>query len=471
MNSIVVKDAVSRYEELGFRAPVNLSIDSSESVAIVGPNASGKSLLVDMIVGKNPLFSGKVERDPNIRYITFRDSYGAADSGYYLQQRWNTTEYEDVPLVRKALGRFPESDLQKKLFAMFGMDELMDKPLILLSSGELRKYQLTKALLGCPRIMIIDNPFVGLDAQTRDQFRDLLSQLCVLDGLQIILVLSMLDDIPQFIISVVPVSDRTVGEKLSREDYLKKFKEEYADPDCSDIQKRILDLPYLNRNYEGDEVVKLNAVSIRYDDRTILKELDWTVKRGQKWALSGQNGSGKSTLLSLICADNPQAYACDISLFGYQRGTGESIWDIKKHIGYVSPEMHRAYYKNVPVIDVVSSGMHDKVGLFLKPRPEQMAVYEFWLDIFGVLHLKDKSFVQISSGEQRLVLLARAFVKDPELLILDEPLHGLDTYNRAKVKKIIEAFCSRNDKTMIMVTHYKEELPEVITDSLFLVRN
>ena len=83
----------------------------------------------------------------------------------------------------------------------------------------------------------------------------------------------------------------------------------------------------------------------------------------------------------------------------------------------------------------------------------------------------DRSFLQLSSGEQRLVLLARAFVKDPELLILDEPLHGLDLYNRRLVKDVIEAFCRRNDKTMIMVTHYKEELPACITDSLYLVRN
>ena len=112
-----------------------------------------------------------------------------------------------------------------------------------------------------------------------------------------------------------------------------------------DLQQRIIDLPSDGNNYDSEEVVKLNKVSIRYGDRTILKELDWTVRRGEKWALSGENGAGKSTLLSLVCADNPQSYACDISLFGRKRGTGESIWEIKKHIGYVSPEMHRAYLK------------------------------------------------------------------------------------------------------------------------------
>ena len=187
--------------------------------------------------------------------------------------------------------------------------------------------------------------------------------------------------------------------------------------------------------------------------------------------MSGENGSGKSTLLSLVCADNPQSYACDITLFGRKRGSGESIWEIKKHIGYVSPEMHRAYLKNLPAIDIVASGLHDSVGLYKRPRPEQMAACECGWIFLVLTDLKDRNFLQLSSGEQRLVLLARAFVKDPELLILDEPLHGLDLYNRRLVKDVIETFCRRKDKTMIMVTHYQEELPACITNFLFLKRN
>ena len=215
----------------------------------------------------------------------------------------------------------------------------------------------------------------------------------------------------------------------------------------------------------------MKNVSIAYGDRTILKDLNWIVNNGDKWSLSGENGAGKSTLLSLICADNPQSYACDISLFGRKRGSGESIWDIKKNIGYVSPEMHRAYKENRPSIDIVASGLHDSIGLYKKPQAGQMAICEFWMNIFGILHLRDKLFQQISSGEQRLVLLARAFVKDPQLLILDEPLHGLDTLNRHLVKNIIETFSSRNNKTLIMVTHYKKELPESINQDMFLRRN
>ena len=218
-------------------------------------------------------------------------------------------------------------------------------------------------------------------------------------------------------------------------------------------------------------MIEISHLVKKYGDHYAVKDLNVRIEEGQIYGFLGPNGAGKSTLLSLVCADNPQSYACDISLFGRKRGTGESIWEIKKHIGYVSPEMHRAYLKNLPAIEIVASGLHDSIGLYKRPQPEQMAICEWWMDIFGIAELKDKPFLQLSSGEQRLALLARAFVKDPELLILDEPLHGLDTYNRRRVKKIIEAFCHRKDKTMIMVTHYESELPGTITDRIFLKRN
>ncbi len=478
--TICLAGGVARNPLVRLAAPVSVSFPADEHIAIVGPNGAGKSLLVDMLIGKYPLKEGILTYDfspsisqtvyDNIKYIAFRDTYGSADANYYYQQRWNTHDHDDVPLVRDMLGEIKDEMLKQELFESFRIEPMLDKPMILLSSGELRKFQLTKALLTAPRVLIMDNPFIGLDAQTRELLNTLLEGLAKRSAVQLILVLSMMDDVPAYIGKVLPVANRTVGQMMQRDQYLTIFRN--ADvPAPEDLQQRIIDLPYDNTNYVSDEVVKLNKVSIRYGDRTILKELDWSVMRGQKWALSGENGAGKSTLLSLVCADNPQSYACDISLFGRKRGTGESIWEIKKHIGYVSPEMHRAYLKNLPAIEIVASGLHDSIGLYKRPKAEQMSVCEWWMDIFGIAALKDKPFLQLSSGEQRLALLARAFVKDPELLILDEPLHGLDTYNRRRVKKIIEAFCRRQDKTMIMVTHYETELPANITNRLFLKRN
>lgn len=481
-HTIHLSGGIARNPLVRLSRPVSLDFLAGEHIAIVGPNGAGKSLLVDMLTGKYPLREGELTYDfspspttaaySNIKYIAFRDTYGSADATYYYQQRWNAHDQEDAPVVRHLLGETADEALRQQLFDLFRIEPMLDKKIILLSSGELRKFQLTKALLTAPRILIMDNPFIGLDAQTRQLLFELLDRLTRLSSVQIVLVLSMLHDIPSFITHVVPVTGGVVGEKMEREAYLQAFAaRDRAWRADDELPQRILQYPYENTNFTSDEVVRLNKVSIRYVDRTILSELDWTVMRGEKWALSGENGAGKSTLLSLVCADNPQSYACDISLFGRKRGTGESIWEIKKHIGYVSPEMHRAYLKNLPAIEIVASGLHDSIGLYRRPRPEQMAACEWWMDIFGIAALKDKPFLQLSSGEQRLALLARAFVKDPELLILDEPLHGLDTYNRRRVKKIIEAFCHRRDKTMIMVTHYENELPETITHRLFLKRN
>lgn len=467
---IEVINGVPRHPSYRMKVPVNFVMNPGEQIALVGPNGAGKSRLVDILIGRWPLLMNEVKYHfpssvsdmvcDNIKYLTFRDSYGDADGTFYYQQRWNSQDMETTPLVRKLLPEASNETLRKTLFDLFGLEEFLDKHIVLLSSGELRKFQLTKALISSPSVLILDNPFIGLDTPTRDLLRGLLEKMIQVMHLHVILVLSREDEIPDFITHVVPVEGLVCG-----------MKEPYC-PQSSDAEQNESKIfESIQEDEQKDEIVHLNKVSIRYGDRTILNELDWTVRKGEKWALTGENGSGKSTLLSLICADNPQSYACDISLFGRKRGTGESIWEIKKHIGYVSPEIHRAYLKNIPAIDIVASGLHDSVGLYVRPKPEQRSVCEKWMNVFGIGELKDSSFLQLSSGEQRLVLLARAFVKEPDLLILDEPLHGLDTSNRKLVKEIIDTYARKEGKTMIMVSHYPEEFPSCITHLLHLKRN
>ena len=489
---ISIQNGVTRMPEWRMAEPVNFEACEGEHIAIVGPNGGGKSMFVDMIVGRHPLLMHDPDYDfapstkplvsDNIKYITFRDTYGGDnDRTYFLQQRWNQLEIdESTPIVKDKLEEAyqmagddtPERrELQKHIYQLFHMEHLMGKYVILLSSGELRKFKLASTLFSEPRVLIMDNPFIGLDAETRDQLKDLLKNLSSERALQIILVLSKSDDIPEFITHVVEVKDMKVLPKVTKQQYQESRQPVPAHVLSPELVQAIQDLPYSDREYHSEEVVKMNKVSIRYGERTILKELDWTVNNGERWALSGQNGAGKSTLLSLVCADNPQSYACDIALFGNPRGSGESIWDIKKHIGYVSPELHRSYQRDLPAIRIVASGLMDSVGLYVKPKEEDMDKCRFWMKVFGLEGLEERGFLKLSSGEQRLVLLARAFVKDPELLILDEPLHGLDNVNRRLVKDVIEAFCQRKNKTMIMVTHYKEELPACIDHSIFLLRH
>jgi molybdate transport system ATP-binding protein len=424
--------------------------------AIAGRNGSGKTLYIDHL--RKQLASDKV------RYIAFTDSYGVnVDGQYYLQLRWNQHDIDhETPTVGDLLQRaylLAGEDTEERraqrnqLYQLFHMDEFLDKYIITLSSGELRKFQLTKTLFANPQLLIMDNPFIGLDAETRDQLRDLLKLLAEERNMEIMLVMSKTDDIPSFVDEVKWIgTQETVPQHVL----------------SPSQQEAILSLPYTDNDYDCQHVIDMKNVCIRYGERTILKDLNWTVCNGERWALSGQNGSGKSTLLSLVCADNPQSYACDITIFDRPRGSGESIWDIKKHIGYVSPEMHRSYKRNLPAIRIVASGLMDSIGLYAVPNEQDYDKCRWWLDVFGIGHLADKPFLQISSGEQRLVLLARAFVKDPQLLILDEPLHGLDLWNRRLAKDIIETFCQRRGKTLIMVTHYQEELPNIITNHLFL---
>ena len=443
--------------------------------AVVGRNGSGKTLYIDKL--RKQLASDRV------RYIAFTDSYGVnVDGQYYLQLRWNQHDIDhETPTVGELLQRAyllagedtkERQVLQKQLYQLFHMNSLLDKYIITLSSGELRKFQLTKTLFANPRLLIMDNPFIGLDAETRDQLKDLLLMLSQERDMEIMLVLSKTDDIPEFVSQVTEIQgEGDCQEYAEVADYYAQQEPVPAHVLPESKREAILSLPYHDNDYDCHQVVDMKNVNIRYGERTILKDLDWTVMNGDRWALSGQNGSGKSTLLSLVCADNPQSYACDITLFDRPRGSGESIWDIKKHIGYVSPEMHRSYKRNLPAIRIVASGLMDSIGLYAVPDTKDYDKCRWWLDIFGIGDLAERPFLQLSSGEQHLVLLARAFVKDPQLLILDEPLHGLDLWNRRLVKDVIETFCQRRNKTMIMVTHYEEELPSVITHKKFLARN
>ena len=483
---IKVENGITRHPDWRMAEPINIEILQGEQIAIVGDNAAGKSRLIEVLTGHYPLLMNEVKYNfspsplkmvsENLKYITFRDSYGDSDGAYYYQQRWNQHDIdENTPTVRELLkGVFKDDELKNKLTELFHLEGVMDKYIITLSSGELRKFQLMKALGQGPRVLIMDNPFIGLDAQTRDQLRELLKQLSEETYLLIIMILSKVDDIPDFITHIILVEDLHILPKITRQEYQQQLQKRTY-PLLPEAKRNwILQLPQKDLKKEdfypqdGQEILKFNNVSIRYGSRTILKDLNWTVHEGEKWAMSGENGAGKSTLLSLVCADNPQAYACNIELFGHRRGTGESIWQIKRHIGYVSPEMHRAYLKDLPAIDIVASGLHDSVGLYTRPRPEQKQICLDWMEIFGIKELADRTFLKLSSGEQRLCLLARAFVKDPELLILDEPLHGLDLKNRALVKDIIDTFCQRPHKTLVMVTHYKQEFPKCITHSIFL---
>lgn len=470
MFQIEIDRAVPRFKEFQFTEPVCWKINEGENWAVVGPNGAGKTLLTDILQGKIVLKEGQVriscgeevEAYRAIRSMAFRDIYSLTDCrNMYYQQRWNSSDSEDAPLAGTLLQEFPTEKIADYT-KLFHIDELLHKRIISLSSGELRKFLITRTLLAEPKVLILDNPFIGLDAVSRDSLSWMLQQMSVLNGLQTILVLSNPGDVPEWTGHVLPVLDRLCLPVRSREEFLKDSRLIHRLFPEQEGQTPVLPADD-DKCAEYAETVRMEAVTIKYGNRTILKNIDWVVKSGEKWALLGENGSGKSTLLSLVCGDNPQSYANKLTLFDRRRGTGESIWDIKKRIGYLSPDMHTYYLQDIPCIDVVASGFFDSIGLFRKCSEEQRVIARQWLEVFHVDHLADRSFVKISYGEQRLILLARAFVKNPELLILDEPLHGLDAGKKKLARQVIEAFCLRSGKTLIYVTHYIEEIPSCVT--------
>lgn len=471
---IEIKNAVPRLQNLAFKTPINWRINQNENWAIIGPNGAGKTLLIDILTAKHALKSGEITTLQNqstnklIKSVAFRDIYSLVDiQNSYYQQRWNAGDEHEVPLVKNLFSK-GDKEWIETLTQSFGIQDLIEKPINLLSSGELRKTLIIRSLLSKPKLLILDNPFIGLDTKSREVLNEVLEKLSALEGIQIGLVLSNPRDLPHGITHILPVKDMSLLPVMNFDSFSKngQFQSDLFQSQIKDI---INEAKYNIDSPPFEKALELKNILVKYGSRTILKDLNWTVKRGEKWALLGENGSGKSTLLSLISGDNPQAYANDITLFDRKRGTGESIWDIKKRIGYISPEMHLYYLKNVRCLDVVGSGFFDTIGLYRKCNKDQEAIALKWMETFGIEHIKDTSFLNISTGEQRLVLLARVFVKNPDLLILDEPLHGLDATNKKHIKTIIERFCTE-EKALIYVTHYQDEIPAVVTQRLVLTK-
>ncbi len=472
MQKIVsIINGIARHPDYRLAAPLTLHIYKGVPMAICGANGSGKTLLVDMLRMAHPLQGDALccyLKPPKgahladiVRYVSFRDVYGAAEPAYY-QQRWNRGDDAEFPTVREVLKLCEKQGSNgSMLIATLGLTPHLDKPLNLLSSGELRRLQLARVLGDNPQWLIIDNPYIGLDVAAREMLTQVLEQIA--QQLTLTIVVSRATDIPDFINTVVHVEKGRVQQPCTRSEYLAR--------QLTPTETSAHTIPTLPQFHNiaptsHTDVINFRDINIGYGDRQLFKNFSWRVQRGERWALTGSNGSGKTTLLSLICADNPMGYACNISLFGRQRGTGESIWDIKKRIGYVSPEIYSTYRQNLTAIEIAASGLHDTIGLYRRTTAEEQQQCRQWLVAFGAEHLSERRYLTLSDGEQRLILLVRAFVKSPELLVLDEPFHGLDDNYRRRAMQVIDQYMEDPHKTLIIVTHYEEELPRCINRRL-----
>jgi len=474
-SSIILNNVFVTLQGNNLLKQISFELTPNEHLAIIGPSGSGKTTLAKVLAGQ--LFAkGSVEINYDngspllhkVQLIEQRYQFKNLSnvSDFYYQQRFNSFDAADALTVMQELQQVavnhPEStEKVEDWLQQLGMYHRKDAPIIQLSSGEHKRFQLIKGLLAPPQILILDTPFVGLDKGARRKLHHIINGIAK-NGTQVIIITDA-HEIPDCITYVAHLEE---GE-------LKAF-ELKEDIDLSSIihhhlhQFNLSELPLAENESEFENAVLMKNATVSYGSKTILYNINWRVKSGEKWLLRGHNGAGKSTLLSLINGDNPQAYKNEIYLFDKRRGGGESIWDIKQKIGYVSPELHAFFDKSTTCYNAVASGFFDTIGLFKKLTLQQQTLVQQWLDFLQLSSLQARALSTLSSGIQRLVLLARALVKNPPLLILDEPCQGLDDDQKDSFVHLVNDLCERLDKTLIYVSHYENEIPPCIDHVLEL---
>ena len=324
-----------------------------------------------------------------------------------------------------------------------------NSPLHCMSSGQRRKSLLRYLISQKPDFLVLDDIFASVDKETRAYIVEQL--FLIADETLFIQIFYRKVDILDFISTVIVLDEfgkiRSVDEK-------KDFTQKYQ---TDNIQQQSFELPYCLSNSEpvANPLFSLKNVSLSYGEKKVLNGISWVIRQGEFWQLTGPVGSGKSSLLSMIIGDNPKGYGQDITLFGRKKGSGESIWDIKKHIGYFTPSMLAQFRRNESVEHMIISGMLDSVGLYVKPTDLQVQTARKWLNLLGDSYC-DKKFMQLSYGQQRIVMVVRALIKQPPLLILDEPTTGLDDENAALFISMICAIANTRRVAVIYVSHREE---------------
>ncbi|MEC3907904.1 ATP-binding cassette domain-containing protein [Tamlana sp. 2201CG12-4] len=311
------------------------------------------------------------------------------------------------------------------------------------SQGERKRALINHIILQNPEYIIVDNVFDSLDIDFQEEVKKILTDLG--KRIPIIQIATRRKDILTFVKEIYQFSDEQLIEVDQNVDNLpgKKFIEALPKPEkINDSLKNPL--------------VKFANVTVSYGERAILKNINWEIKTGDFWQLIGPNGSGKSTILSLITGDNPKAYGQDIELFGMKKGTGESVWDIKNNIGYYTSEVLRGFRRLDSIEKMMLSGFYDSIGLYKYPTERQIFIVHDWLRLLGLYKLKDKDFLSLSIGHQRLVLIARAMVKHPPLLILDEPTNGLDDSDAIIFSELVNKIALESNTAILYVSHRKE---------------
>lgn len=440
-NVEVVKSGQKLFEKLDW------TIQSNEHWVIGGLNGSGKTVLLELLAGVIHPSHGEInysfikgtswderfaQRKKHLHYIPTNAIQNLLQHHeLFYQQRYYSMGDERVPLVRDLLG---EATHLLKFPSSFSIESLLNLKLTRLSNGQLKKVVILKNLMEeIPRVLLFDYPFEGLDPNSRNDLIDFLDYLVKEFNVQLIL---------------VDHSHHLPGA-INRRLILENFKIKTIDDSFS--TRSTSATPAKSPEHStNDPVVEMRNVTIRYGEKEIIRNFNWKISKGERWALTGANGSGKTTIFSLIYADHPMAYAQHIYLFGKRRGTGESIWDIKKRINYLGPEL--LTYLNPA--GIVSSGYDYIIEHHKKINTNQLdnVVQYFQADRFI-----RKPVRSLSSGQLQLMLIISSLLSDKELLLLDEPFQFLDPHQKYLLTNYLNGHL-HSDTTLILITHYEEDI-------------
>jgi len=449
----------------------SLSVEEDDSIAVLGNNGSGKSLLGRLLSGDIQIKSGEYSHATSHALVSFERINAIIEEDRIEADITEATllnpglTCEDLIKQESNTTETPIEWLEQ-----FALTAKKDIAIRHLSTGEIGKSLLIASLLSNPDLLILDEPFDGLDVESQGVLSEAV-EMIIANGTALIIILNRHEEIPKSISRVAFMEKSQITLEGSTNDLLNSdaFKQlitmSREIPDVLPGESRI----HPPKTNELGQLVSFKEVTVAYDEKPVLNKISWDLYPGDHWIISGPNGCGKSTLLSLISGDHAQAYNNDISLFGFDRGSGETVWDIKKEVGIVSTLLQRDYRVPGNALSAVMSGFHDSIGLYGKESPAERTEAMQWLDLMGMKHHAKTLFRRLSYGEQRMILIARAMVKRPAVLILDEPCLGLDPLNRQLVLKLIDHIGGASETTILYVTHHKEDSVSSIAHQMVFV--
>lgn len=437
-------------------------------IAILGDNGCGKTTLAQLITdtlrpNRGERHYGKGVEPGNIAHISFDQQRQLVEHDRRFDDSETRADAFDIGTrVRDAiLQGQPPSEEFKELCQRLRIDHILERGIRFISTGESRKTLLARALLAKPTALIIDNPLEGLDAQAQTDIRRLLDEL-VASPTPVLLLTKSARDIPEGIDEVQIMSRGQIVEHCSVEQARQRFAPR---PHFS----RPLPLSALPPWPSTEPLFELSDVQVNFRGTAVLSDINWRFMAHHHCWISGPNGAGKSTLLGLLCGDNDKAYGQRVKLFGKARGSGESLWDIKAQFGLLNTSMQLNQLKRVKAEDVIASGFFDSIGLYDQPSPGQQQCLRQWLAALDLTAVAQQRFERLSFGQQRMILLARAMVKSPRILILDEPCIGLDEEQKARLLGALDHIAENSQTRLLFVSHRDDEIPACINQHLQLV--